>query len=283
MSEIATQEAPSKRLLAQIRSDSFGLEIQDALPAGVDVSRFQQIAATAVMQNPELITVDQGSLFNALRACAADGLVPDGREAALTIYRDKNATGGKRAVYIPMIGGYRKICADHGMILMSEVVRADDVFEWSKVPFHVRHTWDASRDRGELTGVYAAAFWIADNRIVGPPEVLSMEEVEKVRAVSRTAQSEYGPWKNWYEAMCQKTAARRLFKELPFRNITETEKRILAAGDAESDLGEEPVMTVTEADLQAQIGEARPYQGEGPQDELDPEIEALPFGEEASP
>src|SRR5438552_225044 len=68
---------------------SLGPQIQQALPAKVTLERFTRATLTAVQQNPELITVDKRSLYNSIVRCAQDGLLPDGREAALVIFSEK--------------------------------------------------------------------------------------------------------------------------------------------------------------------------------------------------
>ncbi len=62
---------------------------QAELPSHIPVERFKRTIITALNLNPDLRKADRGSLFNAAVKCAHDGLYPDGREAALVVYKTK--------------------------------------------------------------------------------------------------------------------------------------------------------------------------------------------------
>jgi hypothetical protein len=49
---------------------------------------------------------------------------------------------------MPMIGGYRKIAAKHGITLVADVVRENDAFDWTRMPPRIEHK-PALGDRGE--------------------------------------------------------------------------------------------------------------------------------------
>jgi recombination protein RecT len=78
------QRTPTQEALAQLRHPSFLEQIKNALPGNVTPERFVRVAITAIQQTPELVTADRKTLFGAIVRCAQDGLLPDGREAALT-------------------------------------------------------------------------------------------------------------------------------------------------------------------------------------------------------
>lgn len=264
--DVATR-SPIQELTAAIRGDQFLEQVRLALPGGTSADRFVRATVTALNQNPVLVTVDRASFFNAVLKCAQDGLLPDGREATIVEVKDKNV--GKAAAYWPMIGGYRKIAADHGITLNAFVVYQNDEFDYTlgEAP-HVHHKPPRlGEDRGEPIGAYAVATF-ADGRMVCPPEVMSVQEIEKVRAVSRAAKSEYGPWVNWWDQQARKTVARRLFKQLPLRDLDEVASRIVAAADDEADLPASNGMTAEEANVHAQIGSARAPEGDGPDDSV---------------
>jgi recombination protein RecT len=66
-------------------------EFKAALPAHVTVEKFTRVALTAINSNPDLRQADHRSLFGAITKLAQDGLLPDGREAALVIFNTKTA------------------------------------------------------------------------------------------------------------------------------------------------------------------------------------------------
>jgi recombination protein RecT len=230
-----------------IAGDEFKTKLAEALPPGLDVDRFTRTALMAVQQNPDLQNHDQKSLYLSIMQCAKDGLLPDGREAALILFNDKKA-GTKKVQYIPMIGGLRKIAAEHGVALASYIVREKDTFDY-QLGFEpsIRHQPPKLGDeRGEIIGVYAAAIDSLGQRYL---EVLTVAEVQKVRNVSRA--KDRGPWVDWYDEMARKTAARRLFKQLALPDLSERAASVLAANDAEYDLGPTEVERALETALPA--------------------------------
>jgi recombination protein RecT len=240
MSEVAV------RTVAEvIEGDKFKTAVAEALPPGIDLDRFTRTALLAVQQNPELQEHDQKSLFMSIVQCAKDGLLPDGREAALILFNDKKS-GTKKVQYIPMVGGLRKIAAEHGVALAAYVVHENDKFDYQLgfEPSILHQPPKLSEDRGEIIGVYAAAIDSLGQRYL---EVLTVADVQKVRAVSKSG--DRGPWKDWYSEMARKTAARRLFKQLALPDLQERAVSVLAANDAEYDLAPSEVELALETAL----------------------------------
>lgn len=91
-------------------------------------------------------------------------------------------------------------------------------------------------DRGEVIGAYACA------RLHGGGTqfaVLDIEEIERIRAVSKTGKS--GPWTQWFGEMAKKSAIRRLVKQLPISTDEQRATFLRAvAVDAEVDGGATP-------------------------------------------
>lgn len=70
---------------------------------------------TAVQSNPALLSADRQTLFQACMKCAQDGLLPDGREAALVIFRTKKKIDNRdvwvdAVQYMPMVAGVIARC-----------------------------------------------------------------------------------------------------------------------------------------------------------------------------
>lgn len=284
MSQIAQVEGPSAPALARqeeaptnaqilvrtVGGDAFKRQITPVLPEGVDADRFARVAITAVLANPDLADADHDSIFNALLRCAQDGLLPDGNEAALVVYNTKvKVAGGERwvakAQYQPMVGGFRKIAAEHGWALRGNVIYANDEFAedptgQSAHPV-VHRVPKLGSDRGAMIGAYAIARH-KDGRI--EHLVLDAGWIERVRAKSKAKD---GPaWKEWPERMWQKTAAKRLFKELPLDpKDAERVQRVLEADELD------PAATVAEL-YGPHAGELAP----APASEPEPTAQALP-------
>ena len=108
----------------QLTSPQFMASLKANLPDHITPERFARVAVMALQKNPKLLDSDRQSLYQAIQACAQDGLIPDGREAALVPYGDK-------VQYLPMIGGILKKIRNSGELLtiMAQTVRKNDVFK----------------------------------------------------------------------------------------------------------------------------------------------------------
>lgn len=185
-------------------------EFKAALPAHMPVERFMRVVMTAVQQNPRLLNVARRSIWNAAMKCAQDGLLPDGREAALIEFNDRNL--GSIAQYMPMIAGIRKKVRNSGEIATwdAHVVYEHDGFEFElgDDPF-IRHK-PALTERGKPIAAYSIATLKSGEKT---REVMSIGEINAIRARSRA--KDKGPWVTDYAEMCRKTVARRHSKVLP--------------------------------------------------------------------
>lgn len=99
--------------------------------------------------------------------------------------------------------------------VVAEVVHANDVFRFrpgaDDIPHH-EIDWD-SADRGPMRLVYAFARMKdgATSKVV----VLNKTAIEKIKAQSQGANSEYSPWQLWEQQMWLKSAVRQLQKWVP--------------------------------------------------------------------
>ncbi|MGY2052922.1 recombinase RecT [Methylobacterium sp. JK268] len=181
-------------------------EIAAALPPHIPAERFVRVVLTAVQGDAALLEADRKSLFEAAMKAAQDGLLPDKREGALVIFKN-------RVQWMPMIAGILKKVRNSGELIS---VAAHVVYENDRFAYvlgdeeRIEHEPKLDGPRGAARAVYAIAR-TKDGGIYR--EVMSLEEVEKVRKVSRAAND--GPWVTWWEEMARKTVLRRLSKRLP--------------------------------------------------------------------
>lgn len=175
---------------------------------------------TAVNLNPDLAAADRRSLFNACTRCATDGLVPDGREAALVCF-------GRQVQYMPMVFGIIKKLRQSGEIasISARIVYENEVNE-GRFKFIIEdgqeklvHEPLLVGERGKPVVVYATAKF-KDGTIQNEP--MTVADIEKVRNASRAKNA--GPWKDWWDEMARKTAIRRLSKYLP---LSAEDRRVL--------------------------------------------------------
>ncbi len=204
-------------------------EFKKTLPEHVSPEKFVRVSVTAVQQNPDLLNADRTSLYGACMKCAQDGLLPDGREAALVIF------GGK-VQYMPMVAGILKKVRNSGELasIAAHVVHKKDKFKFTLGDEEkIEHeTPPLDEDRGEPIGAYAVALLKDGSRI---REVMTLAEIEKVRSVSRSGAG--GPWKSWWGEMAKKTVIRRLSKRLPMSTDLES---VIRADDEDVDLDKVP-------------------------------------------
>lgn len=190
-------------------------ELKAALPAHVTVEKFSRVALTAIQNNPDLLNVDRKSLFGAIVRLAQDGLLPDGREGAIVKF-------GNQAQAMPMIAGVLKKIRQSGDVakISAQVVYENDHFVVSYgFDEDVTHNPPPlDKPRGKAIGAYATAVLKDGSRLL---EVMSLEEIEKVRNVSRAKGN--GPWVQWWGEMARKTVMRRLSKRLPMSTDLEEE------------------------------------------------------------
>lgn len=195
-------------IVATIDKPEFQQQLAEMIPAGLSLETFSRHAKLSIQLNPELIDADRPSLFLAMVKGAASGLLPDGRESAFVVV-------GKKVQWWAMIAGLRRKAAEHGITLAAQVVYTNDEFTYTTMPPSVTHSpTPLGQERGEPLGAWAAAL-DRDGRMICPPVVMSVAEIDKVKATSRGASSEYSPWKKWWDRMACKTVARRLFAEMP--------------------------------------------------------------------
>ena len=193
---------------AHLESPRFLEQVKMAMPSGEDGRRLVRGAITAMQKNPSLAECNQASIFTSLLTCAQLGLILDGREAHLVKY-------GPDCVLIPDYKGIVRLVMQSGSVehVHADIVCDADEFEFNMGEVTV-HRINLRAPRGEPYAVYALARFRGGGT---KAEVLSVEEVERIR--SRSRQKEGGPWsKDWAE-MAKKTAFKRLAKWLPLQSV----------------------------------------------------------------
>lgn len=182
-------------------------QFQMALPAHINPDRFIRVVQTAITTSPKLLECDRQSLFAACTRAAQDGLLPDGKEAALVPFKNQ-------VQFMPMVGGILKKFRNSGECksIMAQVVYENDEFNYSvdDTGEHIAHKPLIFGDRGKKIGFYALATTKDGGVYI---EVMTISDMDKIRAVSRSGDS--GPWRQWEEEMEKKSVIRRLAKRLP--------------------------------------------------------------------
>lgn len=194
-------------------------ELAKVLPPQIPVDRFIRTVVTTVNMTPELLEVDRKSLIMSCMKSAQDGLLCDGREAALVVYSCKDkATGGwvKKAQYMPMVGGMRKKLQENGKLvhMLEAIVYENDYFEYELGDNEkIIHRPTLKKDKGEILAAYAIVQVKHEQGIAFYREVMPVDEINKIRSCSKCPDS--GPWKDWYTEKAKVAVFKRLYKRLP--------------------------------------------------------------------
>lgn len=223
-------------------------EIARALTGtALDPERFTRVALTVIKQNSRLLQCRPESLLGALMTSAQLGLEPGPLgEAYLVPYKDQ-------VTFIPGYRGLIKLAWNSGQLrnISARVVHEEDEFEY-EYGLHpdLRHR-PARGDRGGITEVYAAARLLDGGEEF---EVMSVPEIEAIRARSRAADS--GPWVTDWPAMARKSAVRQLAKWLPMATVLN--RAIAADGTVRTDLHADAIDDITADDTEPPVIDAEP-------------------------
>lgn len=225
---------PPKQRIATLLQENKA-EIAAALPRHISIERMVTIAQTAATTTPALLECYTPSLFGAMIKCTQLGLEPNNALGQAYLIPFKN--NKQNRTDCQLVIGYRgmlELARRSGNVISftaGHVCQADE-FEWEfGLNETLRHK-PAAGDRGPVTHFYSYAklkgegyqflVWTADD----------MNNHMKTQTQSR---GEYGPWKDRWIQMGEKTMCRMLFKWLP----VSIEMADAAALDARAEVGGE--------------------------------------------
>lgn len=298
--QIATREpSPMIELKHELekRTDSFRM----ALPSHIKPEDLQRTVLMAAQQNPAILQADRRSLILSCMKAAQDGLLPDGREAALVPFntREKDGQGKwisvKQVQYMPMVYGMRKkiMQSDEisvmqvGVVYRAEYESGRFLFELGmEPPIRYRPDLSLSVEETEDDCIVAAFSLVKFKDGSWSAEVMRRSEIDKIRQLSQTGAvgqvvkfgtnkgksiDPKGPWVDHFGEMAKKTVMRRHSKVLPmsgdiFRDV-EGEEIDQAARSAVATLD------AVEPDAPAALptGDELDAQAEGAGDQVDVE------------
>lgn len=226
--QVATQPAKKVSAVTLFQHDMGNMESQflAALPKHIPVERFMRVVQTAVMGNPDLLKAERKSLWQACMKAAQDGLLPDGREAALVARKSRQKVNGQwedalLVTYQPMIAGVRKKARNSGEISTwdAHVVHENDhfVFQLGDDP-RIEHSYDLKQERGKPVGAYSVCTLKDGTKSY---EVMSLSDIYAIRNRSdgwkafANGAIKSTPWSSDEGEMMRKTVAKRHSKVLP--------------------------------------------------------------------
>jgi recombination protein RecT len=210
--------APQKSVRQQI--DELRPEFAKTLPVNITPDAFIRNVHTAIQLQPDLLECTPRSLFASCMKAANDGLILDGREAALIVRNVKVSKNPdrweKQATYQPMVQGLMKLARNSGEIssITAQVVYKNDKFLYALGDNErIEHEpAPIDQDQGDPIAVYAIVK-LKDGTVIR--EVMRAKAVLAIGAQgSNGYQYQPSSGKNFAE-WWRKTAIRRITKYIP--------------------------------------------------------------------
>lgn len=236
----------------EAKSDQLSTLLEDS---GIRFSKFVEVFRRALIQNPDILRADAGSIIQSCMNACTDGLLPDGRQGAIVVRNVNVAQRGQpkrwepRASWSPMYQGLLDVAYSSGNFkdIQARVVYAVDEFDyalgidpWITHKPGKRAALVDDATRYEIVGAYAVAKGIDGGVWV---EVFEPDDIQKVNAVSRATS---GPGKTWPGEMARKGPLRRMWKFLP---KNERMNRVAEHDDDSYDMELAPAVTQPERKL----------------------------------
>lgn len=236
---IANQEERKKEIAPYVQLGNFLEARKEAFAeaGGVDSARFLRVAKNALLKDPEIAEASAQSVYIECMKAVSDGLVLDGREAALVKMKvnkriKKNGQWVDNyvteVVYIPMVLGIIKRVRASGEVKAWTVAAVySEEFKQGKFSYTaapdplLKHDPIIVGDRGEIVAFYSAVKLADDTYHY---EVMRRDEVDEImsrsRSKNRSTGEMSGPWRTDYSEMGKKTVIRRHSKRLPVSSDT---------------------------------------------------------------
>ena len=237
-----------------------------------NTKRFAKMAVLALADNPVLGKATPVSVVRECVKLARLGLHPDGRQAALVPFRNKQ--GQYEAQAMPMVSGLLQNARQSGEIksLAAFPVYENEEFsiQVSSNGQEINHVPIPFGDRGDLLGVYAMA------RLKNGDVEIEVMNMEELAAVEKASRAKFSPWKGDFRIeMMRKSVLRRLLKRLPA--APHMDELLRLDNEGYSFDGKKTVQAeVVERPLMDRIEEKQAEK----EPEVEPEVEERPTAEE---
>jgi len=214
-------ETPAETIARFFQRPDVIAQMSAAVPKHLTPERLARNALTCIRLNPLLLECSVTSLAGVTMQAAQVGLEPGPLgHCYLVPYNRKVKEPGQPDRWIrdvQFIIGYKGLIALARRSGEIKEIAAHPIYEHDK--FQVRYGFESTlehtpnfENRGKLIGFYAYAVTTDGGRYC---DVMTIEEVDAIKARSEAGKKGYGPWISDYEQMGRKTVLRRLCKFLP--------------------------------------------------------------------
>lgn len=230
--------------------DLYSLQIAQLVPKHLDPERVLKIFATQVRRNPAIAECTTESVLGALMQCAELGFMPSpALQQVYFIPRKNKYNQGRKELEFQL--GYQGLIdlamrSDRISNLRARVVYGNDQFDVVMgLEETITHKPNLSGDRGFPILAYVVIEYKDGGKYA---EIMTADEIEKVREVSESKDSKFSPWNNWPTEMWRKTVLRRALKYAPKSTDYATMEAIGRDGTVMDDKGELLQENIPEAD-----------------------------------
>jgi recombination protein RecT len=211
---------------------------------------------SAASKNPLLFECDRNTLIKAVADIVSMGLEPGGPlgEAYLVPYKNKGKWECRGDIgyrgYIAMLrrsGQLKSICAN--------VVYKNDTFKINLADDNYPlHEPCMTGDRGLFIGVYCVVTF-KDGGIF--KDFMTKHDVDKIRSISPSGNSDYGPWVKFYDEMAKKSVVKRSSKYfgLSTEDLSRVEEVESSVVNAEHGLAIVDMPEMADSDFDGNTGE----------------------------
>lgn len=189
--------------------DTCLINVSDALPKTFNKSRFLQNTIAVIRQNPDLQKYKKSDLLSCMLKGSFLGLDFMAKECWIVPYKGELSF---QTSYKGECKFVKRYSIRPLLDLKAEVVRVGDELDYGikdNKPYIDYKPIPFNGDK--IVGAFAVAYF-KDGGILY--EVMNMDDINKVRNVSRAASSTSSPWKTFPEEMYKKTVLRRLCKSI---------------------------------------------------------------------
>ena len=218
--------------------------IAEVAPKHLNPERLARLVTVAFQRNPSLAECAPVTVLGAVLQASALGLeVEDGTQRAYLVPFFNKKKGRKEAQLIIGYRGFVSLMHNTGLIkrISAGVVHQKDRFEYElgSAPF-VKHVPSDDADPGVVTHAYFAVEFINGGI---QTVVMNRHQIDARRR--RSQQSDSGPWKNDFEAMCLKTVVREGNKLVPVTTdrMANFHQALGLDGRASAGRAQDPILT----------------------------------------
>jgi len=196
-------------------SDIIKKKIQTSFPKNTDLTPEIMIRHlfNLIQENPELAFCTKESLLNAVIKASVLGLEISTPLGFAYIVPYKNKNGELIASLIVGYKGYITLAHRAKAYPVARIVYQGDFFQYEYgTEEYIKHIPCGESDPEKITHAYAIIHVSSNIKIFN---VVSMDEIKRIKARSPASNSSHSPWNTDFPAMCQKVAIKQTIKYTP--------------------------------------------------------------------